>query len=249
MSDIICPNCKSKISKESKYCPNCGYALYDYKINVKEIKNNFINFKDDISSKIQNKLENEDIPKTDDIKDILKNLDDDSLNILLDKHGISPSKLKQINLNKLSIKVDTTKLKEDLAELGIKNPKRNSDKRSVKVDIVDGEFYDASQNESPSVKVDMGDDKVNESSSVRADMDDDKVNESPSVKVEVESELNENSSSGIKVEVDDDKVEEESQEKNEPVEEDNSDIYTCSKCGFKNRLNVKFCTNCGNKLI
>ena len=231
MSDIICPNCKSKISKESKYCPNCGYALYDYKINVKEIKNNFINFKDDISSKIQNKLENEDIPKTDDIKDILKNLDDDSLNILLDKHGISPSKLKQINLNKLSIKVDTTKLKEDLAELGIKNPKRNSDKRSVKVDIVDGEFYDASQNESPSV---------------RADMDDDKVNESPSVKVEEESELNENSSSGIKVEVDDDK---ESQEKNEPVEEDNSDIYTCSKCGFKNRLNVKFCTNCGNKLI
>lgn len=219
MSEIICPNCKSKISKENKYCPNCGSTLYDYKINVNEIRDNFMNFKDDITSKIQNKLENEDIPKTEDIKDILKNLDEDSLNMLLDKHGISPSKLKQLNLNKLSIKVDTTKLKEDLAELGIKSPKRNSDNRSVKVDIVDGEFYDASQNESPSFKV------------------------------EVESELNEDSSSGIKIEVDDDTVEEELQEKNEPVAEEDSDIYICSKCGFKNRLNIKFCTNCGNKLI
>lgn len=219
MSEIICPKCKSKISKENKYCPNCGSTLYDYKINVNEIRDNFMNFKDDITSKIQNKLENEDIPKTDEIKDILKNLDEDSLNMLLDKHGISPSKLKQLNLNKLSIKVDTTKLKEDLAELGIKSPKRNSDNRSVKVDIVDGEFYDASQNESPSFKV------------------------------EVESELNEDSSSGIKIEVDDDTVEEELQEKNEPVAEEDSDIYICSKCGFKNRLNIKFCTNCGNKLI
>lgn len=219
MSEIICPKCKSKISKENKYCPNCGSTLYDYKINVNEIRDNFMNFKDDITSKIQNKLENEDIPKTEDIKDILKNLDEDSLNMLLDKHGISPSKLKQLNLNKLSIKVDTTKLKEDLAELGIKSPKRNSDNRSVKVDIVDGEFYDASQNESPSFKV------------------------------EVESELNEDSSSGIKIEVDDDTVEEELQEKNEPVAEEDSDIYICSKCGFKNRLNIKFCTNCGNKLI
>lgn len=218
MSEIICPKCKSKISKENKYCPNCGSTLYDYKINVNEIRDNFMNFKDDITSKIQNKLENEDIPKTEDIKDILKNLDEDSLNMLLDKHGISPSKLKQLNLNKLSIKVDTTKLKEDLAELGIKSPKRNSDNRSVKVDIVDGEFY-ASQNESPSFKV------------------------------EVESELNEDSSSGIKIEVDDDTVEEELQEKNEPVAEEDSDIYICSKCGFKNRLNIKFCTNCGNKLI
>ena len=219
MSEIICPKCKSKISKENKYCPNCGSTLYDYKINVNEIRDNFMNFKDDITSKIQNKLENEDIPKTEDIKDILKNLDEDSLNMLLDKHGISPSKLKQLNLNKLSIKVDTTKLKEDLAELGIKSPKRNSDNRSVKVDIVDGEFYDASQNESPSFKV------------------------------EVESELNEDSSSGIKIEVDDDTVEEELQKKNEPVAEEDSDIYICSKCGFKNRLNIKFCTNCGNKLI
>lgn len=219
MSEIICPKCKSKISKENKYCPNCGSTLYDYKINVNEIRDNFMNFKDDITSKIQNKLENEDIPKTDEIKDILKNLDEDSLNMLLDKHGISPSKLKQLNLNKLSIKVDTTKLKEDLAELGIKSPKRNSDNRSVKVDIVDGEFYDASQNESPSFKV------------------------------EVESELNEDSSSGIKIEVDDDTVEEELQEKNEPVAKEDSDIYICSKCGFKNRLNIKFCTNCGNKLI
>ena len=234
MSEIICPNCKSKISKENKYCPNCGSTLYDYKINVNEIRDNFMNFKDGITSKIQNKLENEDIPKTEDIKDILKNLDEDSLNMLLDKHGISPSKLKQLNLNKLSIKVDTTKLKEDLAELGIKSPKRNSDNRSVKVDIVDGEFYDASQNESSFVIVDM---------------DDDKVNESPSFKVEVESELNEDSSSGIKIEVDDDTVEEELQEKNEPVAEEDSDIYICSKCGFKNRLNIKFCTNCGNKLI
>lgn len=199
MSDNICPNCKSEIKKGSKFCENCGFDLPNQKTNVNELKNNFFNLKDDIASKIQDKLENDDVFKTNDIKEMIKNLDEDSLNRLLDKYGISPSKLKLLDFNKLLDKVDLNKLKDDLIEFGIINPKPDSDVKTVKVEvIIDDEDVgvESQKNDAPLIE-------------------DEKVREEPS-------QNNGNNS---------------------------SDIYVCSKCGFENRSKVKFCTNCGNKLI
>ena len=103
----------------------------ELKTNVDEIKSNFINFTEDLASKIQNKLENEDILRTNDIKEMIKNLDEDSFNRLLDKYGISPSKLKMLDFNKLLDKVDIDKLKENLIEFGIINHKSDSEVKTT----------------------------------------------------------------------------------------------------------------------
>lgn len=198
MSDNICPNCKNEIKRGSKFCENCGFDLPYQKTNTDEIKNNFFNLKDDIASKIQDKLENDDIFKTNDIKEMIKNLDEDSLNKLLDKYGISPSKLKLLDFNKLLDKVDLNRLKDDLIEFGIIAPKPDPDVKTVKVEVI---------------------------------IDDD---------VGVESQKNEAPL------IDDEKIKEEHSQNNRNT---SSDINVCSKCGFENRSKVKFCTNCGNKLI
>lgn len=152
MSDNICPNCKSKINKGDKFCKNCGFALPNQKTNTDEIKSNFINFTEDIASKIQNKLENEDVLKTNDIKEMIKNLDEDSFNKLLDKYGISPSKLKLLDFNKLFDKVDINRLKDDLIEFGIINPKPDSDVETVRAEvIIDDDNEDSQENEIPVV--------------------------------------------------------------------------------------------------
>lgn len=131
MSDNFCPNCKSEINAGDKFCKSCGYSLNNQKTNVDEIKSNFINFTEDIASKIQNKLENGDIFRTNDIKEMIKNLDEDSFNRLLDKYEISPSKLKMLDFNKLLDKVDIDKLKEDLIEFGIINHKSDSEVKTT----------------------------------------------------------------------------------------------------------------------
>jgi len=136
MSDKICPKCNNEVEKDSKFCPNCGFSLDNQKNDADEIINNFINFKDDITSKIQNKLENEDILNTNDIKEMIKNLDEDSLKQLMEKHGISPSRFKLLNFNKLFDKVDINRLKDDLIELGIINPKPDSDVETVKAKVI-----------------------------------------------------------------------------------------------------------------
>lgn len=136
MSDNVCPNCKSEINVGDKFCKNCGFSLNNQKTNMDEIKSNFINFTEDIASKIQNKLENEDVLRTNDIKEMIKNLDEDSFNRLLDKYGISPSKLKTLDFNKLLNRVDINKLKEDLIEFGIINPKSDSDDNTVRTTVV-----------------------------------------------------------------------------------------------------------------
>lgn len=142
MSDNICPNCKSEINSTDKFCKNCGFSLNSHKTNIDDIKSNFINFTDDIASKIQNKLENDDILRTNDIKEMIKNLDEDSFNRLLDKYGISPSKLKMLDFKKLLEKVDINKLKEDLTEFGIINPKSDSEVKTTV--IIDEEVNDES---------------------------------------------------------------------------------------------------------
>lgn len=131
MSDNICPNCKSEINAGDNFCKSCGFSLNNQKTNVNEIKSNFINFTEDIASKIQNKLENEDIIRTNDIKEMINNLDNDSFNRLLDKYGISPSKLKMLDFNKLLDKVDINKLKENLIEFGVINPKYDSEVKTT----------------------------------------------------------------------------------------------------------------------
>lgn len=136
MSDKICPKCNNEVEKDSKFCPNCGFSLDNQKNDADEIINNFINFKDDITSKIQNKLENEDILNTNDIKEMIKNLDEDSLKQLMEKHGISPSRFKLLNFNKLFDKVDINRLKDNLIELGIINPKPDSDVETVKAKVI-----------------------------------------------------------------------------------------------------------------
>ena len=205
MSDNICPRCKSEINEGDKFCKSCGFSLDNQKTSIDEIKSNFINFTDDIASKIQNKLENEDILKTNEIKDMIKNLDEDSFNRLLDKYGISPSKLKTLDFNKLLDKVDINKLKDDLIEFGVINPKSDPDVETVKTKVV---IDDEDEN---------------------ADF---QGNEVPVVEAE--------------------EVKEESQNNNDrehPKEPKSSNINVCSKCGFENRSKVKFCTNCGNKLV
>ena len=137
MSDNICPKCNNEVEKDSKFCPNCGFSLDNQKNDADEIINNFINFKDNITSKIQNKLENEDILNTNDVKELIKNLDEDSLKQLMEKHGISPSRFKLLNFNKLFDKVDINRLKDDLIELGIINPKSDSDDvETVKTKVI-----------------------------------------------------------------------------------------------------------------
>ena len=123
---------------------------------------------------------------------MIKNLDEDSFNRLLDKYGISPSKLKMLDFNKLLEKVDINKLKEDLIEFGIINPESDSD---VKTTVIS----------------------------------DDEENEEP-IEKENEGKLQNN-------------------ETTEPPRKESPNINVCSKCGFENRSKVKFCTNCGNKLI
>lgn len=191
MSDNICPNCKNEINEGDNFCKYCGLSLNNQKTNIDELKNNFINFTEDIASKIQNKLENEDILKTNDIKEMINNLDEDSFNRLLDKYGISPSKLRMLDFNKLLDKVDINKLKEDLIEFGVINPKPDPDVKTAKSTVIiedDDENQDSQENEVPLVE-------------------------------------------------------------GGEVKEESPNINVCSKCGFQNRSKVKFCTNCGNKLI
>lgn len=192
MSDNICPNCKSEINAGDKFCKSCGFSLENHKTNIDDIKSNFINFTEDIASKIQNKLENEDMLRTNDIKEMINNLDEDSFNRLLDKYGISRSKLKMLDFNKLLEKVDINKLKEDLIEFGIINPGSDSD---VKTTVI----IDDEENEEPIEKENEGEPQNNETT--------------------------------------------------EPPRKESPNINVCSKCGFENRSKVKFCTNCGNKLI
>ena len=201
MSDNICPKCKSEINAGDKFCKSCGFSLDNHKTNIDDIKSNFINFTDDIASKIQNKLENDDILRTNDIKDMINNLDEDSFNRLLDKYGISPSRLKALDFNKLLDKVDINKLKEDLIEFGIINPKSDSDVKTTVIIDDEDENGDSQKNEVPVV----------EAEEVK---DEPQNNETP-----------------------------------EPPKQESRNINVCSKCGFENRSKVKFCTNCGNKLV
>ena len=169
MSDNICPKCNNEVEKDSKFCPNCGFSLDNQKNDADEIINNFINFKDNITSKIQNKLENEDILNTNDVKELIKNLDEDSLKQLMEKHGISPSRFKLLNFNKLFDKVDINRLKDDLIELGIINPKSDSDdvetvktKVIVEDENVENESQKPQENEVLSHETDNIDIKSNE---------------------------------------------------------------------------------------
>ena len=231
MSYKICPNCKRINDENSEVCKYCGLSLKDYKNSTDEIKDNLKNFTegivsriqnkienedftDDIVSKIQNKIENEDIFRTNDIKEMIEKLDEDSFNKLLEKHGISPSKLKTLDFNRLIDKVDIDKLKEDLKELGKINPK-SDDVETVNVELEEDEDV----KEKPKDKVPLsGDDQDNEES-IKDNMSEKEANSK-----------NNETSEPHKVE--------------KP-----SNINICSKCGFKNRSKVKFCTNCGNKLI
>ena len=157
MSDNICPNCKNEINAGDKFCKSCGYSLNNKKTDIDEIKSNFINFTEDLTSKIQNKLENEDILRTNDIKEMIRNLDEDSFNRLLDKYGISPSKLKMLDFNKLLNKVDINKLREDLIEFGIINPESDSDNNTVKTTVIiddETENSDSKEHEVPFVEED-----------------------------------------------------------------------------------------------
>ena len=133
MSDKICPNCKSKINESSKFCPECGCSLENQNENTgQETKQDFFSFTEDIASKIQNRLDNDNIFNTNEIKEMIRNLDEESINKLLDKYGISPSRIKFLTLNKLFDKVNISKLKEDLIEFGIISP--DSDIETVKAE-------------------------------------------------------------------------------------------------------------------
>lgn len=133
MSDNICPKCNSKVGEGNNFCQNCGFPLDNQKEDIKNSKkNDFLNFKDDLVSKIQNRLDKENVIKTDDIKEMIKNLDENSLKKLTDKHSISMNNLKTFNFNKLFDKIDINKLKEDLVELGIIASEFEYDDKKVK---------------------------------------------------------------------------------------------------------------------
>lgn len=133
MSDNICPKCNSKVGEGNNFCQNCGFPLDNQKEDIKNSKkNDFLNFKDDFVSKIQNRLDKENVIKTDDIKEMIKNLDENSLKKLTDKHSISMNNLKTFNFNKLFDKIDINKLKEDLVELGIIASEFEYDDKKVK---------------------------------------------------------------------------------------------------------------------
>ena len=225
MSDKICPNCNSKINESSKFCPECGCSLENQNENTgQEKKQDFFSFTEDIASKIQNKLDNEDIFNTNDIKEMIRNLDGEAINKLLDKYGISPSRIKFLTLNKLFDKVDISKLKEDLIEFGIISP--DSDIETVKAEvIVEDEDEETTTHDEDVVEEEK-------------EATEDEVVEEPAEKESLDDE---------ETTAPDEDVVEEEKEVTEEKPSDNSSI--CSECGFENRPNVKFCTKCGNKLI
>ena len=277
MSDKICPNCNSKINENSKFCPECGCSLENQNENVnQEKKQDFFSFTEDIASKIQNKLDNEDIFNTNEIKELIRNLDEESINKLLDKYGISPSRIKFLTLNKLFEKVDISKLKEDLVEFGIISP--DSDIETVKAEVIveeeDEETTTPDEEEKEATEAEVVEESVEE---VEEPDEEDVVEESAEEVVEDEKETTEEEvveESAEEESPDDDEtvvsdeevveepdeedvVEEESQDEEgtaapeeDTTEEKPSDNPSiCSECGFENRPNVKFCTKCGNKLI
>lgn len=277
MSDKICPNCNSKINENSKFCPECGCSLENQNENVnQEKKQDFFSFTEDIASKIQNKLDNEDIFNTNEIKELIRNLDEESINKLLDKYGISPSRIKFLTLNKLFEKVDISKLKEDLVEFGIISP--DSDIETVKAEVIveeeDEETTTPDEEEKEATEAEVVEESAEE---VEEPDEEDVVEESAEEVVEDEKETTEEEvveESAEEESPDDDEtvvsdeevveepdeedvVEEESQDEEETAapEEDTTEEKPsdnpsiCSECGFENRPNVKFCTKCGNKLI
>jgi len=277
MSDKICPNCNSKINENSKFCPECGCSLENQNENVnQEKKQDFFSFTEDIASKIQNKLDNEDIFNTNEIKELIRNLDEESINKLLDKYGISPSRIKFLTLNKLFEKVDISKLKEDLVEFGIISP--DSDIETVKAEVIveeeDEETTTPDEEEKEATEAEVVEESAEE---VEEPDEEDVVEESAEEVVEDEKETTEEEvveESAEEESPDDDEtvvsdeevveepdeedvVEEESQDEEgtaapeeDTTEEKPSDNPSiCSECGFENRPNVKFCTKCGNKLI
>ena len=277
MSDKICPNCNSKINENSKFCPECGCSLENQNENVnQEKKQDFFSFTEDIASKIQNKLDNEDIFNTNEIKEMIRNLDEESINKLLDKYGISPSRIKFLTLNKLFEKVDISKLKEDLIEFGIISP--DSDIETVKAEVIveeedeetttpDEEEKEATEEvveesaeedvveeESPDDETVVSDEEVVEEeieSTEEEVVEESAEEESPDDETVVSDE------EVVEEPAEEDVVEEESQDEEETAapEEDTTEEKPsdnpsiCSECGFENRPNVKFCTKCGNKLI
>ena len=273
MSDNICPKCNNEVEEGSKFCPNCGFSLDNQKSDADEIINNFINFKDDITSKIQNKLENEDILNTNDIKEMIKNLDEDSLKQLMEKHGISPSRFKLLNFNKLFDKIDINRLKDDLIELGIINPKPDSDVETVKAkviiedDDVEEEPQKPQENEVPLIGTDNIDaESSKEETDEKEEIQNDEQSTAPEKELDDESQKdseteipeeetvaeddNYEDEEIIEEEHQDDKESESVEKENDANEEEpSSNSNICSECGFENRPNVKFCTKCGNKLI
>ena len=273
MSDNICPKCNNEVEEGSKFCPNCGFSLDNQKSDADEIINNFINFKDDINSKIQNKLENEDILNINDIKEMIKNLDEDSLKQLMEKHGISPSRFKLLNFNKLFDKIDINRLKDDLIELGIINPKPDSDVETVKAkviiedDDVEEEPQKPQENEVPLIGTDNIDaESSKEETDEKEEIQNDEQSTAPEKELDDESQKdseteipeeetvaeddNYEDEEIIEEEHQDDKESESVEKENDANEEEpSSNSNICSECGFENRPNVKFCTKCGNKLI
>ena len=273
MSDNICPKCNNEVEEGSKFCPNCGFSLDNQKSDADEIINNFINFKDDINSKIQNKLENEDILNINDIKEMIKNLDEDSLKQLMEKHGISPSRFKLLNFNKLFDKIDINRLKDDLIELGIINPKPDSDVETVKAkviiedDDVEEEPQKPQENEVPLIGTDNIDaESSKEETDEKEEIQNDEQSTAPEKELDDESQKdseteipeeetvaeddNYEDEEIIEEEHKDDKESESVEKENDANEEEpSSNSNICSECGFENRPNVKFCTKCGNKLI
>lgn len=269
MSDNICPKCNNVIDKGSKFCPKCGFSLEYKKNDVDEIKSNFLNFKNDITSKIQNKLENEDMLNANEIKDMIKNLDEDSLKQLMEKYGISPGRFKLLNFNKLFDKVDINRLKDDLINLGIIIPKSDSDVQTVKDEVSDIEkgFEEEPQPQENEVPL-IENDNINTESNGEETGGKEQELQNDEPTVSFEEEVNEKSQEYEETVVEEEKdvtAGEDSQDNNESesledepdideendateeMHSDNSNI--CSECGFENRPNVKFCTKCGNKLI
>ena len=264
MSDKICPNCNSKINENSKFCPECGCSLENQNENVnQEKKQDFFSFTEDIASKIQNKLDNEDIFNTNEIKEMIRNLDEESINKLLDKYGISPSRIKFLTLNKLFEKVDISKLKEDLVEFGIISP--DSDIETVKAEVIveeeDEETTTPDEEEKEATEAEVVEESAEEVVEEEKEATEEIVEE-PAEEDVVEEESPDDETVVSDEEVveesaEEDVVEEESQDEEETAapEEDTTEEKPsdnpsiCSECGFENRPNVKFCTKCGNKLI